>query len=860
MINSRFFRVLPLCLLTTLLAFTVFAQPPSARDRSVQVSATVQQSPPQINFSWPADNAATEYKVYRKTINAPNWGTEIATLPGNATSFSDANVALSQGYEYGFFKHGFDNVTTTACVPSGANLKFDINDMYGIGLCCSFGHGYYTVSGCGQTFATGGDFGSTASHNFTACTSGTCTDITIDIAPDMFPNSTWWTLSDADTGVEYANSGGQGAYIAARPAYGYIYAGIKVPAIENLGTILLVVESGINAALPNEILQLREDHIMDGWKFKKLVVNSTDAVTAVKNSIKNIYLSTNDLKAVMLLGNVPVPYSGDIYPDTHSEHRGAWSADAYYAEMNGTWTDNTVNRTTAFFADNHNVPGDGKFDQSAIPTPVELQIGRVDLSDLPLFSQSETTLIKNYLDKSTLFKNAETPVIRRGLVDDNFQAQFAAPAASGYRNFAPMFGAANIDEVDYETTLSGQNYLWSYGCGGGSHVSVNGVTTTTALANANNQTVFTMLFGSQFADWNHENNILRAPLAQGLTLTNAWAGNPAWQFHQMAMGYNIGYSAMRTMNSNGDVYLNGPQLVHVALMGDPTLRMHPVKPALNISVTTANNANTITWNAPNGETVLGYNVYRSNTLNSNYVKINTQLITSTSFVDGTPLTGNNVYMVRTVKLEETGSGTYCNMALGRVDSIFFLDNPLSVYLNEFEVLQNDCNNQVIWKLQETSEIDFFELEKSEDGINFQLTKMVEANGTQQYEFSDRNTNDNLYYRLKTYNKDGSFEYSEIVSIENDCHSSKYFIDAYPNPASINQDKLTIQFASKSSEVQISVMDVNGKLHFDQKVFCEPGTNNLVVDIAKLPNGIYFIYLQDAQLMNRSMKFIRSDIK
>jgi hypothetical protein len=41
----------------------------------------------------------------------------------------------------------------------------------------------------------------------------------------------------------------------------------------------------------------------------------------------------------VLIGNVPVPYSGDLNPDGHSDHDGAWPTDTYYAEMNGTWTD-----------------------------------------------------------------------------------------------------------------------------------------------------------------------------------------------------------------------------------------------------------------------------------------------------------------------------------------------------------------------------------------------------------------------------------------------------------------------------------------------------------------------------------------
>ena len=60
-----------------------------------------------------------------------------------------------------------------------------------------------------------------------------------------------------------------------------------------------------------------------------------------------------------LLGHVPVPYSGSINPDGPPDHFGAWATDAYYAELNGAWTDTSVNTTVASRAENRNIPGDG---------------------------------------------------------------------------------------------------------------------------------------------------------------------------------------------------------------------------------------------------------------------------------------------------------------------------------------------------------------------------------------------------------------------------------------------------------------------------------------------------------------------
>ena len=685
--TSLFLPILLVCILLQNLT----AQ--TARQRSVQVSATVQESPARIVFSWPSDDTTNGYTIYKKALTDTNWGNPIATLPGNAVSFTDSEVNVGQGYEYAFYKKEFDNVVTTVCVPSGASVKFDITDMYDIGLCCSFGFGGYSINGCNQTYASGDDFGSFDTHTFTVCNENPCTDITITITPDMFPNSTSWTLTDLGTGMELANSGGVGAFISERPKYGYIYAGIKIPALENRGTILLVAESNINNTLSNEINQLWTDCIMDGWKVKRLTVNSTDPVTSVKSSIQQIWQSTPDLKAVYLLGHVPVPYSGDIYPDTHTEHRGAWAADTYYGEMNGTWTDNTVNRTTAFFEYNHNVPGDGRFDQGAIPSEMELQVGRVDLSNLPAYSLNETELTRNYLNKSHNFKTGNLEIIRRGLVDDNFMQQFAAPAASGFRNFASMFGANNIDEVDFLTNLNNSSYLWAYGCGSGSQVSCEGVATTEEIAASNLQNVFTMLFGSQFGDWNHENNILRAPLAQGNTLTNCWAGSPAWTFHHMAMGYPIGYSAIRTMNADIDDYLPGPQLIHLGLMGDPTLRLHPVKSASNVSIFMDNNQNQLSWTPPSDETYDGFYIYRSEALNGDYTRISNEIISENSFVDTNPTVGKNIYMVRTVKLETSGSGSYYNLGLGSVDSIDFVVNTEAFEVNELSVYPNPNKGQ-----------------------------------------------------------------------------------------------------------------------------------------------------------------------
>ena len=189
-------------------------------------------------------------------------------------------------------------------------------------------------------------------------------------------------------------------------AYGYIYAGINLLPAHSRGKLVLLVDSTCAASLTNELQRLELDLIGDGWGVIRHDVARTDSVSSIKNLINDDYTAdTANVKAVFLLGHVPVPYSGEINPDGHDDHLGAWPADVYYGDVNSTWTDTYVNNTAASDTRNDNVPGDGKFDPDIIPSPIELQVGRVDFYNLPSFRQGEGDLLRQYLDKDHYFRH-----------------------------------------------------------------------------------------------------------------------------------------------------------------------------------------------------------------------------------------------------------------------------------------------------------------------------------------------------------------------------------------------------------------------------------------------------------------------
>ena len=454
--------------------------------------------------------------------------------------------------------------------------------------------------------------------------------------------------------------------------YGFIQAGLAVRPDADRGKLVLLVDATIAPALAPELTRLTQDLAGDGWTVLRRDVSRTAPVTEIKAIIKADYdADPARVEAVFLFGHVPVPYSGDTNPDGHRDHQGAWPADAYYGDMDGLYTDTTVNRTIAARPENHNIPGDGKFDATLIPSvngvaKIELQVGRVDLANLPAFPESETELLRRYLEKNHAFRHKLTTVQPRALIDDRIGAFVnGAFSVDGWRNFTPLLSAQNIVAGNWLTALQADSWLWAYGCGYGDYTSIPSLVSTTDFTALDLQAVFVLLFGSYFGDWNTSNNLLRAPLAsRGPGLASAWAGRPHWHFHPMGLGETIGYSTRLTQSENLLGPFNiGVNEMHVSLMGDPTLRLHPLSPPRNLRTLEGSTGTILLrWDAAM-EPVAGYHIYVSSSPVGPFRRLTSVPVAGKRFSVANP-SRTKTYMVRAVKMESTPSGTYLNQSQG----------------------------------------------------------------------------------------------------------------------------------------------------------------------------------------------------
>lgn len=612
--------------------------------------------------------------------------------------------------------------------------------------------------------------------------------------------------------------------------YGYINSGIHIPATESRGILILLVENTLADSLTNEIKRLENDLIGDGWTIKRYNIDREESVLAVKEIIKTAYnKDILNTKAVFLLGHIPVPYSGNLNPDGHPDHQGAWPADVFYADINGNWTDTGINNAIASDERNINTPGDGKFDQTLLPSDVELQIGRVDLSDMPAFALSEIALTKNYLEKDHNYRHKKFKPAYGAVIDDNFGFfSGEAFAHSGWRNFAPLVGSENIEAGDYFTTLSNKSYLWSYGCGGGTYTSAGGIGSTNNFASSDLQGVFTMLFGSYFGDWDKRNSFLRAPLAQGKTLTNIWAGRPHWVLHHMGLGENIGYNVKLTQNNNALYHSNyGGRFVHIALMGDPTLRNDIVAPPTNLQTSVDEKNVLLTWE-PSTDSVLGYYVYMKNDSLSEYKRLNQAPISDTKYNHECLLyRATYSYRVHAIVLQTSPSGTYYNLSQGIMDSISY-EQYLIVDANADYITNG---NEISFTNSSTNATDYLWI--FGDG-----NTSSEANPTHTFAAG------NYDVTLIAYNECHADTITLSINILSNTNDEIEYITLYPNPTN---GKVQINTPLKGT---IKIMLYNGLgIKVKEMVLTE---EEYIIDLTGYPIGLYNIRLENSNI-NKSYK-------
>ncbi len=187
------------------------------------------------------------------------------------------------------------------------------------------------------------------------------------------------------------------------------------------------------------------------------------------------------------------------------------------------------------------------------------------------------------------------------------------------------------------------------------------------------------------------------------------------------------------------------------------------------------------------------------------------------------------------------------------EGVFELDNavlPIKLFLFIGEAL----NDRIILRWKTASEIgnDFFTVEKSLDGEVWDPLGTVKGAGNstdiREYSYIDYEPNNGIqFYRLKQTDFDGSFRYSEIISVSMQNSLTNSIV--YPNPS---DGEFLIGYDNLATTFNVTIFDLSGKVVFSDQI----DSSNPLIDISEFPDDTYVVEidLNGSKSIHRIIKF------
>lgn len=480
-------------------------------------------------------------------------------------------------------------------------------------------------------------------------------------------------------------------------------AGLRAPAIEDRGAVLLLVDETLAAGLRAELDAWERDVTADGWRvLRREAPRHDDArweanlpkIARTKAAVLEAWEATGGrLRAVFLVGHVAVPYAGFQAEDTHTgrndNHFGAWPADVYYGDMDGVWTD--TESQPAYLGDlrpthpeTRNVPGDGKWDTAFVGvapdgnTRLEAAVARVDFAKLPgvyaATRRTELELTRDYFNKVRRWRTGLLRAGPRLIAAGYFQSGSDLSIWHNAGRIGPrLFGddPAALVQGDLFTATGRDGFLFGLQSAAGSVSRIrNGgpnqlTAAQIAALNPPPAVAFTVLLGSWFGDYNlGTDNVLRSMLAtRDHGLATVWTRFTLYHFDALALGGTLGDAILATANESirFNDHNTGTTRTCV-LLGDPTLRWSDLAPPARLSGRRSGGTLTLTWNDP--ADAQGSHVYRrTGGPDAALERLTVSPVTSGRFRDDAA-PAEAAYLVRAIRLETTGSGSYTNLGVG----------------------------------------------------------------------------------------------------------------------------------------------------------------------------------------------------
>lgn len=208
----------------------------------------------------------------------------------------------------------------------------------------------------------------------------------------------------------------------------------------------------------------------------------------------------------------------------------------------------------------------------------------------------------------------------------------------------------------------------------------------------------------------------------------------------------------------------------------------------------------------------------------------------------------------------TAGGAYTINFTGTATMSCDIMTALPVVLVNFDGKPLERENKVYWTTASQTNNDYFTIEKSKNGISWEVMSTVQGMGTTadvvEYSVLDYDPFALTYYRLKQTDYDGTVKVFDPIVVSRDLEESNVFSELYPNPTTgdvyfnYNGNNFTEPIEVTLFSTTGGKMTKNGYVSFNNY-------QGLNIDCKDLSNGVYSVTLrQGAKIEHKKFTIIR----
>jgi len=214
--------------------------------------------------------------------------------------------------------------------------------------------------------------------------------------------------------------------------------------------------------------------------------------------------------------------------------------------------------------------------------------------------------------------------------------------------------------------------------------------------------------------------------------------------------------------------------------------------------------------------------------------------------------------VNAIKIGATATGTVNNCT--QTESNTYITVPIE--LSSFDVKQKDDKAVLNWSTMSEVNFDYFTVEMSLDGEEFEPLSDVKGVGEsrerQDYSFS-LTLNEKLkrfpflYFRLKQTDLNGSYTYSDVITLTT---KTKDLLDFGVNNAYYSNSKIYLDIVSFVNEpLDVKIVSINGQTIYNQKIQVNTGVNSIDLPLDASYSGICVVQINNNQKVVTKKVFI-----